>query len=290
MAEQLMKVQGTIVQPREVRMPLTVGTLLARMSAHFPREDGEPWDAYGLSVGDERAQIDRVAVALDATRASVSRAAEAGANVLVTHHPVFLDPPECISPGSALPGSGSVLWEAATRGVAVMSFHTALDAQPAATKVLPDMLGLVSGAVFKPLAGSSDKGYGRICTLREDDPLTLGTLAARCNALFARPPRVWGDFATPLARVVTWPGSLGQAVEQADIDGLDAIVCGEVKYHTALALAEAGVGIIEVGHDVSELPYALLIAQTLGECGVESSSLVLLDRGPHWSCPDAIRM
>ena len=290
MADELVKLHGKLAQKQDVRTPLTVGALYRRLQAKFPEADGEGWDMYGLVVGDADAEVERVAVALDATLSNIIRASETGANVLFTHHPVFLEPPERISPAGQCSGEGAVLWEAITRGIAIMSFHTALDAQSAATAILPDMLSLEAGEVFKPLGADESKGFGRVCTPHADDSLTLGTLASRCTSIFGVHPRVWGDFAHPISHVVTWAGSLGHAVDDADLSRIDAVVCGEVKYHEALRLAEAGVGVIELGHDVSEMPYALLLAGALQDCGVDSAAIQILDRGPHWSYPEAIRM
>lgn len=290
MADELVKLHGRLAQKQEVRTPLTLKALEWRLRAKFPEEDGESWDVYGMVVGDAQAKVGRVAIALDATLSNVLRAADGGANVLLTHHPVFLEPPERIAPVGQCSAEGAILWEAVSRGIAIMSFHTALDAQSAATAILPDMLSLEAGEVFKPFASDLSKGFGRICAPREDDPLTLGTLASRCTAIFGTKPRVWGDFSLPLSHIVTWAGSLGHAVEEADLAMLDAIVCGEVKYHEALRLAEAGAGVIELGHDVSEMPYALLFAGALQECGVDGADIQLLDRGPHWAYPEAVRM
>lgn len=291
MADELMKVQGTLARQVQEAAPLTVGMLYRRLCAAFPEADGEAWDRYGMTVGDPQVPVSRVAVALDATVGNVRRAAELGAEVLVTHHPVYIgEAPGCIMPFSLTPNAGGVLWEAAKSGVAVMSFHTCLDAQPAATALLPDMLSLQAGDVWKPLGQGSEKGFGRVCRPREGDPLTLGTLASRCTAVFGVQPRVWGDFVCPVQRVLTWCGSLGSEMEGTDLSQLDVVVCGEVKYHEALRLAEAGIGVIELGHDVSELPYALLFAGTLQECGMDKAAIYLLDRGPHWALPEAIRV
>ena len=289
MADELMKVQRKLAHTPDVSTPLTVGALYGRLCARFPREDGEGWDVYGMIAGDRDVVVNRVAVALDATATNVRRAAEAGAQVLVTHHPAFLQAPEAIGPAPQVPGAGGVLWEAATRGVALMSFHTALDAQPAATAILPDMLSLEAGKVFRPV-DEGLKGFGRACGLRAGDSLTLGTLASRCTAIFGMQPRVWGELSRPVETVLTWAGSLGNAVQPEDIADLDAVVCGEVKYHEALELAEAGLGIIELGHDVSEMPYALLLVQALQDCGVAKGAISILDRGAHWTTPEAIRV
>lgn len=110
---------------------LSVGALEAALFRAFPKEDVEDWDRAGLTVGDPSRQVTRVAVALDPTVAAIHEAASRGANVLVTHHPAFLDPPSEFKPGpSAAVSPGAVVWAAIESGVAVMSFHTGLDASP----------------------------------------------------------------------------------------------------------------------------------------------------------------
>ena len=291
MADELtLMAQGRLAQAERTHLALTVGMLERRLGARFPEEDGEAWDTYGMTVGDPDAPVNTVAVALDATVSAIRMAAELGADVLVTHHPAFLDFPERLQPAPTMPAPGGILWEAVTQGVAIMSFHTALDAQPAANALLPNMLNLSAGEVFKPIEAGSGKGFGRICAPKGDDALTLGALASRCTAIFGIQPRVWGDFSAKLSRIVTWGGGLGSAVEAADLPGLDCIVCGEVKYHTALDLAEAGVGVIELGHDVSEMPLTLLLATAVQDCGVDQAAIHVLDRGAHWTLPETIRV
>ena len=83
---------------------LSVGALEAALFRAFPKEDVEDWDRAGLTVGDPSRQVTRVAVALDPTVAAIHEAASRGANVLVTHHPAFLDPPSEFKPGPSAAG------------------------------------------------------------------------------------------------------------------------------------------------------------------------------------------
>lgn len=137
----------------------------------------------------------------------MAAAAEAGANVLLTHHPAFIEAPDGFAPeASALESPGAVVWAAIRNQVALMDFHTALDVSPAAARVLPGMLGLKFTLRFaEPLEGSRRKGYGQICEVPDNDgePETLARLAARCMAVFGRAPRVWGAPDAAVRRVVT---------------------------------------------------------------------------------------
>lgn len=73
---------------------MIVADLERALLVRYPKTDAEPWDHVGLSVGDPAAEITGVACALDATEANVHRAQEAGANVLLTHHPIYIKAPE----------------------------------------------------------------------------------------------------------------------------------------------------------------------------------------------------
>ena len=80
---------------------MIVADLERALVARFPKMDAEPWDHVGLSVGDPAAEITGVACALDATEANVHRAQEAGTNVLLTHHPIYIKAPEAFCPADA---------------------------------------------------------------------------------------------------------------------------------------------------------------------------------------------
>ena len=184
---------------------LSVGALEQALLAEFPAADAEEWDRTGLLVGDPAAPVRAVAVALDPTVSAIDAAADAGANVLVTHHPAYLTPPTSFQPASSPAlNSGAVVYRAIQRGVALMNFHTALDVSARAQRMLPGMLGLSLRGVVEPKAGCAEKGYGQLCAPAEK--MTLGQLAARCTSVFGRAPRVWGSFDRAVRAVVTCTG------------------------------------------------------------------------------------
>lgn len=272
----------------------TVRAVEEALLEEFPATDAEAWDRTGLVVGEGAVAVSKVALALDPTVAAIEEAASLGANVLVTHHPPFLTPPDSFAPekSTALnPGAG--VWAALRAGVALMCFHTALDVSPRTARVLPGMLGLdFTGQVVEPSPTAAPKGYGQLCLVEssDDEALSLGVLAARCTAVFGRQPRVWGDFDASMRRVVTATGSLGSVGRAALAARADCVVCGEVKYHEALELAAAGLGIIELGHDASELPLVALLAQSLLASGLGEDRLLVIDQSENWRYPEAIRL
>ena len=283
---------GTIACPGRSASLLTVGQLELKLLERFPRSDAESWDRTGLLVGDPSAPITGVAVTLDPTYESIATAERVGANVLLTHHPAFLDPPPVISPSRAIATApGANVYAAVSMGVALMNFHTALDVSHEATRILPNLLGLTFRGILVPSGENPTKGYGQLCEVRSDEaPFKLSHLAARCTARFGKPPRVWGDLTQDLESVVVANGSAGNVVEAAVQVGASCLVCGEIRYHAALDASQAGLSIIEIGHDASELPLTAVLAQAAIEAGIPSSDVTVIDQSGNWSVPDSTRL
>jgi len=272
--------------------PLTVGQLEMALLKRFPREDAESWDRMGLVAGDPAALVTGVAVALDPTPAAVQAAEHAQANVLLTHHPAFIEPPTAFSNSYDVADfAGVTVHEAIRSGVALMNFHTALDVSVEATRLYPNLMNFDFERILIPLEHAADKGYAMLCSVRAaDKPFKLAHLAARATSVFGQAPRVWGDFDARLERVVIVNGSAGDMV-QASIDAkADCLVCGELRYHAALAASQAGLALVEVGHDVSEFPLCALLAQAAREAGVPSNGVSLVDQTANWRYPDATRV
>ena len=268
---------------------LSVGALEQALLAEFPAADAEEWDRTGLLVGDPAAPVRAVAVALDPTVGAIDAAADAGANVLVTHHPAYLTPPTSFQPASSPAlNSGAVVYRAIQRGVALMNFHTALDVSARAQRMLPGMLGLSLRGVVEPKAGCAEKGYGQLCAPAEK--MTLGQLAARCTSVFGRAPRVWGSFDRVVRTVVTCTGSAGPTGRAALAAGADVLVAGEVKYHDALDLSQAGMVVIDLGHDTSELPFCGVLAASVRDAGVPDELVAVVSQRDRWSYPEAVRV
>ena len=270
----------------------TVGELEHALLRRWPRETAESWDKTGLIVGCKTDLVSGLAIALDPTISAVQAAKQAGANVLLTHHPVFLKAPETFQPAqTGTISDGSVVWEAIRQNVALMNFHTALDVSRDAQIILPSMLGLKFKSILQPLRQAKNLGYGQVCNIAEtEEALTLEQLSARCVSVFSRVPRVWGSFSRPIKTVVTATGSAGNLVEDCLSAGVDCLICGEVKYHSALDAQQAGLCIIDLGHDTSELPLCSALLKGALAVGVPDQKVVVFEQNYNWQTPEAYRL
>lgn len=273
---------GSEARP-ETSAPRTVGALEQRLLELFPAADAEVWDRTGMLVGDACAPLTKIAVALDPTVAALSQAAAFGANVLVCHHPLFLDPPTSFAPPKQRKDAvGARVWEAIALGISVLSFHTALDVSPRAAQVLPGKLGLQLEGILTPTAHDPVRGYGQICTFKDGGPHTLGDLVARCEQVFSHTARMWGEPARPVRRIVCLTGAAGDELERACDAGIDCVIAGEVRYHRALDACSRGLSVIELGHDISEYPLTEVLVSSMEEIGIDSKTIRVLKRADNW--------
>lgn len=253
---------------------MKVRQLVELLFSQYPASQAEPWDRPGLSVGNPSAEVARVACALDPTPDTVAQAHAAGCNVLVTHHPVFKEAPFPITAGIA-DGTigGATAFAAARLGVSLVAMHTNLDRSDDALDLHASLLGVSrTGRLCEP------DGFG---ALLDVEGLTVGDVARRCAEAYGTTPIVWGPDAARPRRAAFCSGSLGDLGSVAMRQGVGLVITGEGGYHRLSELVDAGVGAILLGHDASELPYAGLLARTIGR-EAPDTSIVVVNEGLRW--------
>lgn len=111
-----------------------------------PTELAAPWDNVGLQIGDPAAPVSRAVVALDRSRDALAFAHETGAELLLTHHPLFFSPPKRLDLSR---GEGRFVAEAIGAGIAVVAAHTNWDnALDGLNDALARALGLADVTTF----------------------------------------------------------------------------------------------------------------------------------------------
>jgi dinuclear metal center YbgI/SA1388 family protein len=111
----------------------------------------EPWDAVGLVCGDPDADVRRVLFAVDPVAAVVDEAIEQGAQLLVTHHPLYLGGTTSVAATTA---KGRVVHRLVTAGIGLYVAHTNADvASPGVSDALGDALGLREMRPLQPHPG-----------------------------------------------------------------------------------------------------------------------------------------
>jgi dinuclear metal center YbgI/SA1388 family protein len=103
---------------------LTLADVVAVLDELYPPGTAHDWDAVGTVVGDPAAAVRRVHLAVDPTQAVVDEAVSAGADLLVTHHPLLLKPVHSVA---ATTPKGRVVHALVAGGCALHVCHTNAD-------------------------------------------------------------------------------------------------------------------------------------------------------------------
>jgi dinuclear metal center YbgI/SA1388 family protein len=267
---------------------------VAVLEEAFPPAWAQSWDAVGLTVGDPEAPVSAVLFAVDPT-VEVAAEAAASAQLLVTHHPLFLRGTHGVAETG--PG-GRVVATLIRAGVGLYTAHTNADvADPGVSDALAAAIGLrrvgpldpaqppavqppavqppaaelvgaelvgaelvgaeVAGDGAVAAAPTVCRGLGRIGELPEPEPLDrFCARVARALPATAGGVRATGAADRLVRRVAVCGGSGGELVGAARAAGADVLVTADGRHHHVLdAVAEHPIAVVDVAHWASEWPW-----------------------------------
>ena len=129
----------------------SVGALVDFLEAFAPPHLAADWDNVGLLLGDREVPVHSLMTCLTVTASSAREAVEAGAQLVVSHHPILFRGIKRLT--TATP-EGRLLLSLIRGGVAVYSPHTSLDNTPGGINdTLAQQLGLIEVAPLRCGAG-----------------------------------------------------------------------------------------------------------------------------------------
>ena len=210
-----------------------------------PFELAEDWDNCGMQVDLGKTEINKVYVALEISQDIIQKAAECGADMIITHHPILLPAFELTSVNSADP-VGKWIVNLIEKGIEVCSIHTCYDAAfGGLNDRLPELLGLENVNVF---AGN----ILRVGVFPE--PLKLKDLEKKVSEILGHPvgAKSFGDKNRMIKKVAVCTGNGEDYWREAVASGADAYVTGDIGHHQAGYLKESGVCCISAGHAGTE--------------------------------------
>lgn len=219
--------------------------IMERLEEVSPRSFAESWDNVGLLCGREEKEITSVYIALDATMEVIEAAKKAGADMLLTHHPMIFKPLKRVTGSHFI---GAKILALAESGMCYYAMHTNFDVMGMADAVAEQLL-LVDREVLSVTYEDdlSKEGIGRIGTLPE--PMTLSECAAyvkeHCRI---GQVKVFGNPADTIIRAAVCPGSGKSSIEDAVRQGADVLITGDIDHHEGIDAVEQGLAIIDAGH------------------------------------------
>jgi dinuclear metal center YbgI/SA1388 family protein len=242
----------------------TFADLIRVLDGLYPFASAEDWDAVGPVCGDPAAEVRTVLLAIDPVEKVVEEAFALAADVLVTHHPVFLRGTSTVWAGTP---KGRLVHRLITGGCGLVVAHTNADiAVGGVSQALADALGLTGTDPLVP-TGDGRTGSGRVGDLV--GPMTLAEFAGLvARSLPATPAgvRTAGDPGRMISRVAVCGGAGDAYLEDAARSGADAYVTADLRHHYASEhLAAGGPAIVDPGHWASEWPWLPVAARALAD-------------------------
>ena len=226
---------------------MKIADIIKNIEAIAPVRAQAEWDLSGLQVTSERTVARKMALCLDPLPERLAAALDAGADFILSHHPLSLAP--------KLPNKRNAWFEALkllmTADVPLYAAHTSLDvnlAGPAGW--LGRVLNLKDMRILEPTTPPDaifpdGLGFGAIGELPEAESAAdflrrLARLLKLENIVLCGP-----ELPQKLRRVAFCGGSGSSLCEAAAKAGADLFITGDMKYHAAL---ESPVTVADVGH------------------------------------------
>ncbi|MFC6062173.1 Nif3-like dinuclear metal center hexameric protein [Streptomyces ochraceiscleroticus] len=241
--------------------------VLSALDALWPAERAEAWDAVGTVCGDPEAPVQRVLFAVDPVQEIVDEAVKIGADLLVTHHPLYLRGTTTVAASTF---KGKVVHTLIKNDIALHVAHTNADtADPGVSDALAGALDL---RVLRPLVpDASDpagrRGLGRVCEL--DHPMTLAEFAryaAERLPATAQGIRAAGDPDRTVRTVAVSGGSGDSLFDDVRAAGVDAFLTADLRHHPASeATQKSPLGLLDAAHWATEWPWCEQAAAQLDE-------------------------
>lgn len=243
---------------------ITVQSVYDFLDGEAPFSTQLGFDNSGLLVGDKNKAVQTIAVCLDVTAETVQSAMDAGADLMVTHHPVIFRPRKALL-------AGDPVCALICAGMSVIAAHTNLDAAAGGVNdVLADIFSLER--VEAVTTDEIPTPMVRVGFLPETmRPIELAATAAELLDAKVR----WCDGGKSVETVAVCGGAGGDLVADIARMGVDALITGDAGYHDFLDAELCGVTLIAAGHFETEVPVVPVLAQKLRRAFPGTDVLVL---------------
>lgn len=215
--------------------------ILEKIEERYPREYACDWDNVGLLAGDREQEVQTVYVALDATDEVIDAAIAAGADLLLTHHPMIFGSIRRVTTDDYV---GERLIRLIQNQMSYYAMHTNYDVCGMA-ELSAKILGLTETVVLEEVFHG--EGIGRVGRLPK--PMTLEACAGLVKERFSLPHvKVFGDLEQQVERAAISPGSGKSMVTPARELGAEVLITGDIDHHTGIDTQDQGMAVIDAGH------------------------------------------
>ena len=257
----------------------TVGEILTFLEVLAPRSMKMDWDNVGLLCGGRSRPVTKILVALDPFEGVCREAAQWGAELIVTHHPLIFQPLKAVTDDTAI---GRTVQLLCAEGISAINAHTNLDCAPGGVNdCLAAALKLKDIRVISP-SGVDELGrewgllrQGRVERQALSDFLPKLKAALGCEGLR------YVSGGKPVERVAVGGGACASELQDAVNAGCDTFVTADVKYNQFWDAKDLGLNLIDAGHFPTE---NVVVSQLAEKIAAQFPELTVKISESHRDC------
>lgn len=215
---------------------------IAKIEKQYPKEAALSWDNVGLLIGRKDKEIRTVFVTLDVTDEVISRAIDAGADMILSHHPMLFTAVKRMTDDDL---TGRRILRLIRHDICCYAAHTNYDSLRMG-QLAADRLKLSDCNVLEESECDGD-GIGVVGNLQTE--MTLSECCETVKQAFHLPSvKVFGDLNRRILRCAVCPGSGKGMSVPALAKGADVLITGDIDHHTGIDAVADGLMIIDAGH------------------------------------------
>ena len=221
------------------------GRIIESLEQFSPPSFAESWDNVGLLAGRRDKKVNKICIALDATDQVVETAAEEGADLLLTHHPLIFSPLKKINTDDFI---GRRIVRLLGSDITCYAMHTNFDVRGMADAAA-DAMGLEDRQVLYTTYQDelNREGIGRVGRLPRR--MTLEDCASYVKRVFGlESVMVYGEAGCRVERAAIAPGSGKSMIPAAVRAGAQVLITGDIGHHEGLDAMAQGLSVIDAGH------------------------------------------
>ncbi|HJH08096.1 MAG TPA: Nif3-like dinuclear metal center hexameric protein [Fusobacterium ulcerans] len=241
----------------------------------YPRSNAEEWDNVGLLVGNNKKDVKKIQLSIDATEKAVDYAAQNNVDMIVTHHPLIFKPLKSIVMSEL---SGRKIIKLIEKGLNLYSIHTNLDSsKDGLNDYILELLEVKKYKIIDINANDETAGIGRMYTLEEKITILEYADFIKTKMKIKNVRVISNDLKSKVKKIALINGSGMSYWRKVKSLGADLFITGDISYHDALDAKESGLHLIDIGHFESENCFSELLKKNLEEIGLE---VLIFNDGP----------
>ena len=235
----------------------TANELAEIIEVRYPKSLATEWDVVGFATNNSNLEVNKILLTIDVTEEVVAEAIEKSVDLIISHHPLILDPDEITDIQSKRIQIGKRLEE---KGIALYVAHTNADIAP----------GGVNDSLAKIIGLENIEPFGLEKMGRKGKLATQISLEEFVNILKDKLPKVKssiqvsGKLDSKVFKVALCGGSGSSLLEEVRKAEVDVFVTADLKHHAVSDNENMnGPALVSVSHWASEWTWLPELKQQL---------------------------